>query len=447
MKQIKLVLASILLLCSTTMFAEDKIDIVTLTTTAEGNTKDEAVTNALRNAIEQAFGTFISSKTEVVNDELIKDDIVSVSNGNIQKYDILSSTILANGNTAVSVKSTVSVLKLTKYSESKGIDIEYKGGLFAANMKLQQLYEKNELEAIKNLKLIIAEMIPSSFDYVIEVKDPQKSSTTTSQNRDLWQLNHTITISPNRNIENIQSLLVSTLSGLAMNDSEIANYRNAGKSTFAIGLNGIPSKIEQNKDKKEKDKKTKEKTNNQGKASLGGGMSGTINSKNQSEEQMLFTLLNNDSFAAARELLTLIRLGRINCEVENGLSKTIFLLHSISSSGYACIRQYYNIAYQYSGFFIKDGVSLSHIAPQGQPQKLNENIKFYSSEIQPNNLYQSFGSQTNLGGVSAPQRGLLFSFQPKDLTAVIEYKTYLPLSDIEKIQKFTVKPYVSKFSK
>ncbi|MDR2010425.1 MAG: hypothetical protein LBQ22_08080 [Bacteroidales bacterium] len=449
MKQIKLVLVSILLLCSTSMFAEDKIDIVTLTTTAEGKTKDEAVTNALRNAIEQAFGTFISSKTEMVNDELIKDDIVSVSNGNIQRYDILSSTILANGNTAVSVKSTVSVLKLTKYSESKGINIEYKGGLFAANMKLQQLYEKNELEAIKNLKLIIAEMIPSSFDYVIEVKDPIKSSPQYSKDRDLWRLDHTITISPNKNIENIQSILISTLSGLAMNDSEIANYHNAGKYTFTIGLNVISSKIEQNKDKKETEKKKKEKKNNQEKtsvgqerapqASIGGGMSGTINSKNQSEGQMLFVLRSSDSYGEMSSLFKLMRLKKINCEVKNGLSRTIFVLDGVS------IKQFYDKAYLYDGFIIRNGESIAQgnlfITSKGQSQKLNENIQFYSATDINLNFHKSFGEERIPGRAIKPRTGWLFSFQSKDLIDVIEYKTYLHLTDIEKIQTYTVKPY------
>ena len=52
----------------------------TIVVTGQGKTKYEAQQNALRNAIEQAFGAFISSKTEVLNDSLVKDEIVSVSN-------------------------------------------------------------------------------------------------------------------------------------------------------------------------------------------------------------------------------------------------------------------------------------------------------------------------------------------------------------------------------
>ena len=75
----------ILLLNFSSVFSQDH-KTVTLTVSAQGETISEAKQNALRDAIEQAFGTFISSNTEILNDELVKDEIVSVSNGNIQDY-------------------------------------------------------------------------------------------------------------------------------------------------------------------------------------------------------------------------------------------------------------------------------------------------------------------------------------------------------------------------
>ena len=49
---------------------------VTLTVSGNGKTLEEAKNNALRSAIEQAFGAYISSKTEILNDNLVKDEIV-----------------------------------------------------------------------------------------------------------------------------------------------------------------------------------------------------------------------------------------------------------------------------------------------------------------------------------------------------------------------------------
>ena len=72
------------------VFSQDADKTVTLIVTGQGKTIDDAKTNALRSAIEQAFGAFVSSNTTILNDSLVKDEIVSVTNGNIQKYDVLN---------------------------------------------------------------------------------------------------------------------------------------------------------------------------------------------------------------------------------------------------------------------------------------------------------------------------------------------------------------------
>ncbi len=72
---------------------------VSITTFGEGKDKNDAIKKALRNAIEKAFGAFVSSKTEILNDELISDDIVLVSHDDVQSFKEISSTQLSNGNT------------------------------------------------------------------------------------------------------------------------------------------------------------------------------------------------------------------------------------------------------------------------------------------------------------------------------------------------------------
>ena len=59
---------------------EANVDVgttITLVTSGTGDTKEEAVKNALRSALEQTYGAFVSSNSQVVNDELVKDEIVS----------------------------------------------------------------------------------------------------------------------------------------------------------------------------------------------------------------------------------------------------------------------------------------------------------------------------------------------------------------------------------
>ena len=124
---------------------------VTLKTTGSAETKEKAVQYALRSAIEQAFGAFISSNTEILNDELVADEITSVASGNIEKYDILSETVNEEGNSwFVTANVIVSVGKLTEFVQAKGVEVEVKGGLYAINIKQQKLNEESEYISLLN---------------------------------------------------------------------------------------------------------------------------------------------------------------------------------------------------------------------------------------------------------------------------------------------------------
>ena len=111
--------------------AQDENKLVTLTASNQGESKEAARQNALRTAIEQAFGAFISSKTEIFNDQLVADQMASVANGNIQSYEILNEVKLPDGRWSVTLKAIVSVNKLTSFAQAKGINVEIKGSLFA----------------------------------------------------------------------------------------------------------------------------------------------------------------------------------------------------------------------------------------------------------------------------------------------------------------------------
>ena len=147
MKKILLLVA---LFMSLAINAQDSDKTVTLTVSGTGKTLEEAKTNALRSAIEQAFGTFISSKTEILNDNLIKDEIVSVANGNIQKFEVISEVKIPDGGYATSLKAIVSISKLISFVESKGGVLDLKGGEFSFNVKKEEFYANTEYEALRS---------------------------------------------------------------------------------------------------------------------------------------------------------------------------------------------------------------------------------------------------------------------------------------------------------
>ena len=59
----------VLFMSFTVSFAKDKE--VELTVQGQGNTKEEAVVNALQNALAQVNGTFMSSNSTITNDDLV----------------------------------------------------------------------------------------------------------------------------------------------------------------------------------------------------------------------------------------------------------------------------------------------------------------------------------------------------------------------------------------
>ena len=220
MKKLLLLIA---LFLSLAINAQDSDKTVTLTVSGTGKTLEEAKINALRSAIEQAFGAFISTKTEILNDNLVKDEIVSVANGNIRKFDIISQVEIPNNGYAMTLNATVSISKLTSFAQSKGVTIEIKGGLFAANIIQQELNEKAELISLKNILNISSKLLKKSFDYSIETKG------TPTLNNGKYDIPLKITVKLNKNFYQFRKYFINSLSGLTMNESEIANYEEIKK--------------------------------------------------------------------------------------------------------------------------------------------------------------------------------------------------------------------------
>lgn len=147
-----------------------KYDVV-LTVSADGSTKNEAIMNALRSAIEQAYGTFVSANTAILNDELVKDEIVTVSNGSIKTYKEISA-LQTNNEYFVTLTATVSLPQLIKYAESHGSECEFAGNTFGMEMKMFELQKKNELKALYNLTDQVVAMLPNVMKYEMTIGEP-----------------------------------------------------------------------------------------------------------------------------------------------------------------------------------------------------------------------------------------------------------------------------------
>lgn len=147
-------------------------DDVTLVVSGDGANKEEATNVALRSAIEQVYGTFVSANTSIVNDELTKDEIVTISSGNIKSYEEIES-LSTDNKTIVTLQATVSISKLVNYAKSKGASAEFAGSTFGMNMKMKELNRKNELAALDNLLVQVKAFLPSLFEREMVLAEPK----------------------------------------------------------------------------------------------------------------------------------------------------------------------------------------------------------------------------------------------------------------------------------
>jgi len=144
---------------------------VELVVVGEGATKELATTSALRSALEQTYGTLVSSNTTILDDKLIQDEIVSISTGVVKSY-AYQSVSHVDGLCVVVLKCIISPQKLVTYVKQKGdASVEISGASFAANVKLKKLNYKNAEIALDNIRAAQYAMLPKCLDYKLRTAE------------------------------------------------------------------------------------------------------------------------------------------------------------------------------------------------------------------------------------------------------------------------------------
>ena len=217
---------------------EVKENIVTVVTVSSGETKSEAIKFALRDALEQSYGTFISSNTKILNDEIYKDEIVSISSGNIINYEIISELQQPNGFYSVTISSQVSLKSFATYMQKKGHKVSFSGSKFSMNIKLLKLNEESEKKAINNMLIILKDLIKSCIDFKISglpsapALIPLYSNTMKNKKgEELYKVIMEVKWSLNENYKSFVDFLKESLRSISMKNSEIEEYLRLNKST------------------------------------------------------------------------------------------------------------------------------------------------------------------------------------------------------------------------
>lgn len=226
MKKVLLFIAVIFFTAAT--FAQDE---VTLTVIGTGENEEKATLQALRSAIEQTFGAFVSANTTILNDEIVQDQVVSISTGNVTKYEKNAVVTLPNGHVSVSLNATIAINKLISYAQSKGAKAEFAGATYATNAKLLRLKIQSIEKACEILVQQLEHISQEMFDFELTLGKYQLVS-------DMYTFDCVVDIYPNIASHNFRSLYMSTMKEFKLNESEIELCKQEG-----IRLVGYDSRL------------------------------------------------------------------------------------------------------------------------------------------------------------------------------------------------------------
>lgn len=218
MKKLLLFIITFLPCFSIIINAKTDDDAVVLVVSGDGYTKNEAINNALRNALEQTYGAFVSSNTTILNDELVRDEIVTLSSGTVKNYKEISSIRREDGVHFVTIEATISLSGLTQYAKSKGSSAELAGSLFARNMKLREINTANEREVLTTLINQVVYLAKDMYDKEITIGEPKYKD----------EFHYVIPIQvdfkPNNNTNTVLKLIYDTFASISLSEDEVLSY-------------------------------------------------------------------------------------------------------------------------------------------------------------------------------------------------------------------------------
>ena len=201
-----------------------QVNEVKLVASGEGMTETEAVHNALRSAIEQTYGVFVSANTDILNDDLVKDEVVTVASGNIHSYKTLGCVELENGNKSVQVEAVVSVSSLVDFAKAKGASCEFAGAVFGANIKMINLNKVNAEKALEHLYEQLNAIASNMYDYELNVGEPKVDG----------NIEITVLVKANENYKQFTDIVYNTLTSLSSNNVGQLDAMNVKYTKAAI---------------------------------------------------------------------------------------------------------------------------------------------------------------------------------------------------------------------
>jgi TonB family protein len=203
-----------------------------LVANGSGISKEDARQNALKSCISLAIsGLTPSNLNPNLSSETLQNLILNSST--FLDYSVAYDDQLPNGKIASTLNVRINTDSFINVLRNTGINIEFKGGKIALQIKQQILNENSETATLSHMLTLLNEPMHSVFVYKIKSSFPKSLE---DRNKE-WAIPLTVQVYTNRDIDYCAKFFFHTLSELNIEPEELSLYEKMNKKTFPIRLN------------------------------------------------------------------------------------------------------------------------------------------------------------------------------------------------------------------
>ena len=210
-----------------------------LVANGSGISKEDARQNALKSAIIYALNGMNTSGNSNMIDFQSVERLIPLTNSFLN-YTISNDDPLPSGIIASTIKVKIDADRFTNVLKTVGINLDFRGGKIALQIKQQIINEQSETASISRMIELLDEPMHSVFDYKIKSSFPKSLDDTNKE----WAIPLKVQVVTNKEIDNCSQFFFHTLSEFMVDPEEAELYEKMDKMTFPIRLNYQGSRYE-----------------------------------------------------------------------------------------------------------------------------------------------------------------------------------------------------------
>ncbi|MFN5218662.1 MAG: hypothetical protein ACK5CL_07835 [Sphingomonadales bacterium] len=209
-----------------------------------GKTQAEAINEALISALQTVCGAYISSKVVVESDQIIANNITSLTSGAVAGYKIVHSS-QSNNQHHVTVKANINQSGVINFVKAKTTsEISVDGNSYLDNIKLLEIKKNAEKKILKNIYEVYVGLILKSIEFKIDSIKPKYTSCITEERdynkvmdrekrESCVELDLYISKLYNSNIILADKYLVDNLTAISLNENEVQLIKQSNSNNYS----------------------------------------------------------------------------------------------------------------------------------------------------------------------------------------------------------------------